>query len=211
VNGCLNSDQAVLVPPGKQVTNPVTLFGADNNGTLLQIAPVTTAQVRTVGTITFGIETEINNALGGATIYTTNHAGEFTTIFNQQVLTASFIDSGAGEYLFPGLMPTCTVNTNFYCPPGLRNLVATNKGFSQGIGDVAFNVDNADSMFASYPGYAVFSDLAGHNGTYNTCINGDGACSFVWGLPFFYGRAVYTQIDGQRPPFGSPNGPWWAY
>jgi len=210
-NGCLNSDQAVFVPRDKQVTNPVTLFGADNNGTLLQLAPVSTPQVKTFGTLTFGIETEVNNTLGGATIYTTNRAGEFTTIFNQQLLTSSFIDSGASEYLFPGLMPTCTVNTNLYCPPGLRNLVATNKGSTEGVGDVAFSVDNADSMFASYPGYTVFSDLAGHNGTYNTCINGEGACSFVWGLPFFYGRAVYTQIDGQRPPFGSPGGPWWAY
>jgi hypothetical protein len=210
-HGCLNSDQAVLVSREKQVTNPVTLFGIDNNGTLLQITPVSAPQVKAFGTLTFGIDTETNNALGAATVYTANAAGDFTTIFNQQLLTSSFIDSGVGENLFPGLMPTCAVNTSFYCPPGLRNLVATNKGFTQGIGDVPFDVDNADTMFASYPGFSALSELAAHNGAFNTCVNGEGACSFVWGLPFFYGRAVYTQIDGQRPPFGSPGGPWWAY
>jgi hypothetical protein len=33
-------------------------------------------------------------------------------------------------------------------------------------------------------------------------------CS-IWGLPFFYGRAVYTAIDGRSTPGG--NGPYYAF
>lgn len=209
--GCQASDTAVVLSPDKQVTNPVILFGIDNNGTLLQLDSVGSPELKTFGTLTFGIGTAPNNQLGAATIYTTNRAGELTTVFNGQNLINSYIDSGTSESSFPGLMPTCTVNANFYCPPGLRNLTATTKGFSQGVGDVAFSVDNADSLFATYPGYAAINTLAEHNGTFNTCVNGTGACSFVWGMPFFFGRAVYTQIDKQQPPFGTPTGPWWAY
>ena len=209
--GCDPTDTAVVVGRDKQVTNPVALFPLDNNGTILQLAPVSSPEVETFGTLTFGIETETNNALGGATVYTTNREGNFTTIFNAQTLSASYIDSGAAEFVFPGLMPTCSVNTKLYCPPALRNLVATNRGSTQGMGDVSFSVDNADTMFASDPGYAVFGSLGAQNATYNSCVNGAGGCTFVWGLPFFYGRSVYTAIDGQFVPFGTPNAPWWAY
>jgi hypothetical protein len=108
-------------------------------------------------------------------------------------------------------MPACSVSMQFYCPPAQRNLQAVNQGLTQGSGPVPFTVDNADKLFSTYPGRAAFSDLAGPNGTYNSCSNGLGACSFDWGLPFFYGRTVFTQIDGERPPFGAPPGPWWAY
>ena len=37
---------------------------------------------------------------------------------------------------------------------------------------------------------------------------GQGAKTFVWGLPFFYGRAVYTSIWGQAL---SATGPWYAF
>jgi hypothetical protein len=209
--GCQATDSPVLVSVGTQVTNPVSLFGTDNNGVLLQLPPVTDPQVTVVGTMIFGIGTEANNDLGAATIYTTNHHGHFNTFFNNQILTNSFLDSGSDGLFFPGLMPTCSVSTQFYCPPAQRNLQAVNQGFTQGSGPVSFTVDNADSLFSTFPGRAAFSDLAGPNGTYNSCSNGLGSCSFDWGLPFFYGRSVFTQIDNTQPPPGAPPGPWWAY
>ena len=45
---------------------------------------------------------------------------------------------------------------------------------------------------------AVFGELGGPN-----------AGSFDWGLPFFYGRAVFTAIEGQSTPGGA--GPYWAF
>lgn len=209
--GCLAIDNPVMVPIDKQVTNPVTLFGIDNNGVLLQMPLVSDPQVNAVGTLIFGIDTETNNSLGTASIYTTNQQGYFTTFFNGQTLSASFIDSGSPGLFFPGLMPTCNVSLLFYCPPGQRSLSATNQGVNQNSSAIAFGVDNADGLFADYPGNYVFGTLAGRNGVFDSCANGLGACTFNWGLPFFYGRTVYTAIDGQRPPFGAPNGPWWAY
>ena len=37
---------------------------------------------------------------------------------------------------------------------------------------------------------------------------GQGADTFVWGLPFFYGRSVFTSIWGQAL---ATNGPWNAF
>jgi hypothetical protein len=210
-NGCQPTDSPVLVPIGKQVTNPVSLFGADNNGVLLQLPAVSDPQVSVVGTMIFGIGTESNNQLGSASVCDTYPNGNILTIFNGQSLTSSFIDSGSDGLFFPGLMPTCSVSTQFYCPPGTRDLQAYNQGVTLGSSIVAFTVDNADNLFSTYPGRAAFNDLAGPNGTYNSCSNDLGACTFDWGLPFFYGRSVFTQIDGERPPFGAPPGPWWAY
>jgi len=30
-------------------------------------------------------------------------------------------------------------------------------------------------------------------------------------MPFFFGRNVYTAIEGVTPPSGVPAGPFWAY
>jgi hypothetical protein len=66
-------------------------------------------------------------------------------------------------------------------------------------------------LFSAHSGDVVFSALAGPEGTFNSCSSGSGSCTFIWGLPFFYGRSVYTAIDGQSPPPGAPTAPWWAY
>jgi len=55
-------------------------------------------------------------------------------------------------------------------------------------------VGNADNMYNANPNDAVFNTLAGYTYGY-----------FDWGLPFFYGRNVYTSIT----PDG--NGSYWAY
>jgi hypothetical protein len=42
-------------------------------------------------------------------------------------------------------------------------------------------------------------------------IGGPGSANtFAWGLPFFYGRTVYTAIAGVSVA-GVPVGPYWAY
>jgi hypothetical protein len=64
---------------------------------------------------------------------------------------------------------------------------------------VSFSVANADNLFNNNPNANVFGQLAGPNS-----ISG-----FDWGLPFFYGRNVYTAIQGASTPGGT--GPYWAY
>ncbi|MGH9530211.1 MAG: DUF3443 family protein [Terriglobales bacterium] len=76
-----------------------------------------------------------------------------------------------------------------------------NSGANGATSTVNFSVANADSAFNSFPNDAVVPGLAGPN---------DGSfTSFDWGLPFFYGRNVFTSIAGTSAPGGQT--PYWAY
>jgi len=193
-----------------QVSNPVPSFSPDNNGVIIQLPTVSDPQASVIGTMTFGIGTESNNSLGSATVYTLDASDNFTTMFNGQTLTNSFINSGSNALRFPDSLPGCAVNTMFYCPTTSTSLSATINGATQGVGTVDFTVDNADNLFSTDGEDSVFIGLAGPQGTYNSCSQGNVSCVFDWGLPFFYGRAVYTAIDGQTVT-GAPLTPWWAY
>ena len=58
---------------------------------------------------------------------------------------------------------------------------------------VVCQVANADSLFASSPNFFAFGNLAGPNSD---------ATRFDWGLPFFFGRNVFSAIEGQNTPAG---------
>jgi len=185
----------------QQVTNPVTLFTTDNNGVILNFQTVTSSEATLNGSMIFGIGTESNNALGSATVFTLDSNDNFTTDFNSTSLSGSFIDSGSNGYFFPdSSIPACSDNTSFYCPTMLQNLSATNVGTNNAQSMVSFSIDNADNLLNNNPNDAVFPALGGP-------LSG----SFDWGLPFFYGRSVFTSIDGQTVPSGQPAAPWWAY
>ena len=185
--------------PNQQVSNPVFNFPADNNGVILELPAVAGVAATVDGNMIFGIGTESNNGLGTATVFTIDLNDNFTTNFNGQALTASFIDSGSNGYFFPdSLLSVCSNDPSWYCPPGTTPLSATNVGLNQATNTVNFNVDNFDTVTSGNPGDAAFSNLAGPN-----------AGGFDWGLPFFYGRSVFTAIDGATTPAGT--GPFWAY
>jgi hypothetical protein len=185
----------------QQVQNPVWLFPRDNNGIILQLPPVPATGAPTVsGSIIFGIGTQSNNGLGTALVYTVDGAGQLTTTFQGQSYASSFIDSGTNGIYFldsqaTGLA-TCHANAAFYCPPTTATLAATNRGANQTSGTVSFSIANADALFST-PN-AAFDNLGGPN-----------AAGFEWGLPFHFGRNVYTAIELQSTPFGL--GPYFAY
>jgi hypothetical protein len=60
-------------------------------------------------------------------------------------------------------------------------------------------VDNFENVTAAFPNDSAFGNAAGP-------LPGN---SFDWGLPFFYGRTVFTAINGTTTPAGP--GPFWAY
>jgi len=208
--GCGATDSPVLVGTLLQVSNPVASFPSDRNGVIIQIPPPSGPQPSVIGTMTFGIGTESNNSLGSATILTLDANDNFTTQFNGQNLTQSFIDSGSSALLFPDSLPACAVHTGLYCPASTTPLSATTLGATQGQATVDFSVDNADSILSTNSTDAVFGTLGGPAPTSASC-QGTGSCIFDWGFPFFYGRTVYTAIDGQSVPSGAPKPPWWAY
>jgi hypothetical protein len=197
--GCVVTTEAVA----SQVTNPVVMFPTDNNGTIIELPALTGSAVSLDGSLIFGIGTESNNGLGGATIYTMDPAtGNFSTMFNGQTYTdAAFLDSGSNATYFLDStttgMTTCTNYTFWYCPGGTLNFSATNMGANGNSSIINFSVGNADSLVANQ------SDGAANG------LAGPFPNTFDWGLPFFFGRNVYTAIEGQSTPQGT--GPYWAY
>ena len=194
------------VPTTQQVPNPVSLFANDNNGVQIQLPQVPSGGSPSVsGTMIFGIGTQSNNALGSATVFTLAADGTFTTVYtpNGQSYPESFIDSGSNGIFFLTTaitnLPLCRVSTGFYCPTTTQNLSATNQGTNGAHNTVQFSIANADQLPAA--GFA-FNDIGGENA-------GPPSPSFDWGLAFFFGRNVFTAIEGQNTPGGA--GPYFAY
>lgn len=194
-----SSCQVAAESISQQVQNPIALFPSDNNGVIIQLPALTSPAANLSGSMVFGIGTQSNNALGAAQIFSINSNGEFNTSFKGQSYPA-FVDSGSNALFFLNSsltgLATCANNSGFYCPSSTQNLTAvTSSGSSKQT--VNFSIANADTLFSSRADFA-FQTLGGPNpGT------------FDWGLPFFFGRDVFTAIDGRSTPAGS--GPFWAY
>jgi hypothetical protein len=188
--------------PNVQVTHPVFNFSSvDNNGVLLQLPAVSGETATVNGSLIFGIGTESNNGLGSATILTLDLTDSFTTNLPGQTLSGSFIDSGSNGLFFPQLnsLPNiCSDNSSWYCPPSNTPYTATNIGANNVTSTVNFSVDNFDTVTTANPNDFAFSNLAGPS-----------TGGFDWGLPFFYGRNVFTAIDGTA--VGNVPGPFYAY
>jgi hypothetical protein len=207
--GCAST----FVPVAQQITNPIVMFAKDSNGVILGFPGLSQTSPALDGQMIFGIGTEPNNQLGNAAVFTVDLSGNFTTNLasTSQSLTSSQVNSGLSALFFPdGDLPACADASSFFCPPGSTSIAAVQIGGNNMQSTINFGVDNADALFSTNPGYSVFSTLAGPNGT-GACSDGTGACRFEWGLPFFYGRTVYTSISGRPAPAGAPLGPWFAY
>lgn len=183
----------------QQVQNPVAVFPADNNGVIIELPAVSGSLPSLSGSMVFGIGTQSNNSVGNATVFPLNSSGEFSTTFKGKTYP-SFVDSGSNALFFLDAATTgltvCSDNSGFYCPSSSTNLSATTFS-SATTANITFAVANADSLFSNRVDF-VFSTLGGPN-----------AGTFDWGLPFFFGRNVYTAIESRTTPVGP--GPFWAY
>lgn len=110
--GCALTDSSIIAARGQQVTNPVSLFGSDGNGVILDLPAVVGAQSSVTGRLIFGIGTESNNGIGNATVLTLDSNDHFTTVFNGQSLTSSTIDSRSDGLFFPDSLPTWRMPVN---------------------------------------------------------------------------------------------------
>ena len=199
--------QATTVLLASQVQNPVTLFATDNNGVVIQLPSVAALGAATVqGFLIFGIDTQTNNKSGNQTVLTVDPAdGDFTTIFNNQPdLTRSFLDTGSnGLYFNDTGLTQCTQSnlTMFYCPSSPQTLSAVLEGQNAVSATVNFTVGDAETLGANDPSLVAFPTLAG---TYPATTD-----TFDWGLPFYYGRTVYTVIENTMTAVGT--GPYVAF
>ena len=198
-----------LGQPNQQVVNPVAMFATDSNGVIVQLPALSGAAATETGSLIFGIGTQANNQVpSSAKIFALDPSigDTFTTTYKGQVLTGSFIDSGSNGLFFPdATIPACVDIPDFFCPASILSLSALNTETTSVTGatsTVNFSIDNADNLFAGGGGAdAAYSTLGGPN------TGGP----FDFGLPFFYGRSVFTAIDGAAVPSNTPTAPWVAY
>jgi len=201
------------VPAALQVGNPVAFFPVDNNGSIIVLPALPQlGAVQASGRLVFGIGTQSNNQLAPSArvLYVDPDPASPTYLYLSTTVGAitypdSYIDSGSNALFFsdPGLAQGCQSSSGvsgsgWYCPPTVLQRQATLTDARATTAAVPFTLVSADALFTT-PGLA-FDDLAGTLAANTT--------SFVWGLPFFYGRSVYTSIWGQAL---SPNGPWNAF
>jgi hypothetical protein len=204
--------QPAAVRAEQQVQNPVPRFAVNNNGTIVAMPalPDTGASVAR-GRLIFGIGTQTNNqppATGAILHVETDPFRDnyfyITTTVGNASFPNSYIDSGSNGLFFEdaGLSTSCSGagrGSGWYCPPTLQTRDAV---LSDGFGvkaSATVRIASADLLFAS--ANTAFATLGGSPGS-----AAPGA--FVWGLPFFYGRRVYTAIWGQPLAL---DGPWFAF
>jgi len=200
------------INPIAQVSNPVASFPTDNNGVIIQLQPVTASGATALsGSLIFGIGTQSNNGLGSATIYTLvsngNLSGTLSITYKSTTYSGSFIDSGSNAlYLIDSTIPTCPATgpaPGFYCPTStLSSMMSTITGTNGASAPFDFSVANADDLFSANPSGIAFNNLGAPN-----TFSSPPAIDF--GLPFFFGRTVYTAIAGATTPGGV--GPYVAF
>lgn len=194
---------SVLTPLNLQAANPVASFTTDNNGVILELPAIAdSGAASATGTLVFGIDTESNNALGKATVLTTDSAGDITISFNNQQYIDSFIDSGSNlNFIVDGTVATCGTSPNqVFCPSTEISTSALNIGVNNTQSTVNFNIGDATTLFNNNPTYTAFDNVAAPN---------PDSAGFDFGLPFFYGRNVFTAIEGKNTSGGT--GPYFAY
>jgi hypothetical protein len=197
--------EPTTVALASQVPDPVTLFATDNNGVIIQLPTVAAPGAATVtGSMIFGIDTQTNNKSGDQTVLSVDPSfGFFTTVFDGQSLSESFLDTGSnGLYFNDTSIAVCTNSglSEFYCPANTQSFTASLQGQNSVSASVSFSVGNAETLFSN-ASLSAFPTLAG---TYTSSSN-----TFDWGLPFYYGRTVYTAFENETTSVGT--GPYVAF
>ncbi len=189
---CLASTQALA----QQVTNPVSRFALDNNGVVIDLPAIADAGAASVsGSMIFGIGTQANNTLNGASVLKANSAtGYVVTTSGGQTYSQSYVDSGSNGLFFrTSQFPQCGF---WYCPASIQAASAAITGTDGASNTVSFAIGNSSALFASSNN--AFDNLAGV-----------ASSGFGWGLPFFFGRRVYTAIASRETSAGP--GPYYAF
>jgi hypothetical protein len=178
------------------------------------------------GALVFGIGTALNNAVEGTQLALDPNPGTvnnpnpdyagFMTQYGSTLYYGSFIDSGSNAIYYLDQPTThildCSSSSgldSWYCPNngtgqfGSLSQTATNESTygEEGTYPASFNVSSASLLFSSNNdngNNTAFSDLAGPN-TPGSSLNSNVQAAdafFDWGLSFFYGKNIYTAING---------------
>jgi len=136
-------------------------------------------------------------------------AGTFTATYGSTVFSGSSINSGSSAYSFNNFsgdnVTACAYSVHdplqaVFCPPSPVTLDFTLEGANNVTVSTSINISNFNSFASNYavrPGIGYVSTDFG------------ATSSAVFGLPFFYGRNVYTAIENKVA--GSATGPYVAF
>ena len=188
------SCRGTTVPLAMQAQNVVANFAQDNNGVVLGLPAISSAgQGVTVGTLYFGVATQGNNAMSGATVLKTDSRTLSVSVsYKNTSFPDSFLDSGSNFFfLNDSTIAQCASNgtfKGFYCPASTLALsasftAATGPALSQ-----SFAIASAQSLFTGNPGVVAVDNIAAAS---------SGTSAIDFGLPFFYGRLVAVLNEGQ--------------
>jgi len=191
-----SSCTASTQPIAHQLTNPVSSFALDNNGVVIDLPAVADTGAASVsGSLIFGIGTQANNTLAGTRVLrASSSTGYVKTASGGQTYTVSYLDSGSnGLFFHSSQFPVCGF---WYCPSSTQTSNATITGTDGASSSVSFDVGNSGTLFASSNN--AFDNLAGN-----------ASQGFGWGLPFFYGKRIFTAIAARNTSAGQ--GPFFAF
>jgi len=203
-----NSCSPAAVATGQQLQNVVGLFTGDNNGTLIQLPALTSSVAPTAtGSLIFGIGTQSNNGLGSALVFQADPSSGYintTTTYGNTSNPASYIDSGSNGWFFndPALT-ACSGSSGFFCSNA--SLMATMSSCT-----TSTTCPTTPTTFTYSFNIASFSSLSASDAAANN-LGGPATPppnTFDWGLPFFYGRSVFTALEGAI--IGTNTGPFYA-
>lgn len=185
------------VPLDTQVMNPVSNFTSDNNGTIIRLPALPAGgQASVTGELVFGIGTQKNNALPSQpNILALDQYGYFSTTYKGTTFSSA-IDSGTNANIFADY--TVPYSAPWYTPPTTLSLSAILTGTDKATAPVTapFSLANGWNLLANQ--YAAYDSLGSPS-----------ASMFIWGLPFFFGRSVYTAIGNVM--IGKQPGPFIAF
>jgi len=189
---------AARVPLEQQTMNPVAAFATDNNGTIIRLPALPPdGQASAAGELIFGVGTRSNNALpANPTILAVSDQGTLTTMYASRSVPA-IVDSGTNGLMFRDTSIPTGVN-NWFAPQNTLSLSATMMSTVGLQATVPFSIADAERLFESH--YAAYDSLGALSLSSNM---------FVWGLPFYYGRSVYTVLSGTQA--GDRTGPFVAF
>ncbi len=189
------------VPLDTQVMNPVANFTSDNNGTIIRLPALPAGgEASVTGELVFGIGTQQNNALpSNANIIPLDSNGFFTTVYKGASFGRCVIDSGSNTNTFRDATipfdrwgrytPSTTLSLSAMLKPGSGATTSVTVPFQ-----LANTANLVSGPYAAHDDLGVYTSLSDY---------------FIWGLPFFFGRNVYTVLNGAK--VGMRTGPFAAF
>jgi hypothetical protein len=109
-------------------------------------------------------------------------------------------------YFTDSSITACTQSVGLYCPNSTLSLSATLKGTNSTVLNAPFAVANAETELTENPTAAVIPNIGGalpNSGGSSNVIQ------FDLGLPFFYGRNVFTGLEAHTA--GGYTGPLFGF